>query len=122
MGCSELQLRTSIQGFLGSLQDAASGASATPYPDWMKRGGAVPENTSTNRFEYWASHKSGSCGPPSAAMMAGMVLLWPTTRTASPAATRSTAAATESACASRMPVGTMMDLAPVFSAIGAAVS
>src|SRR6185503_20550127 len=70
--------------FIVRAHASESGGSAAPYFPRTKLGGPLARSCSTNSPLYCASHRSGMRGPPSAAMMAGMVLLCPTTSTTSP--------------------------------------
>src|SRR3979411_575810 len=88
--CTRLNNRAPAQS-----QPAVVGAGA-PYLVWIIRT-SLP-STSTNILSYTVSQIIGSCGPPSAEMIAGTVLLWPTTSTVSPACLRTAAATVATLC------------------------
>ncbi len=74
------------------------------------------------RLSYSPSHRSENSGPPSARMIAGIVLLCPTTRITSPDGRARTALAVAWAwAASSAPAATVIGVRPSFFAKGAAV-
>src|ERR1700682_218867 len=89
----------------------------------MSRGGLAPVISRENIFEYCEAHRLGILGPPRAATIGAIVLLWPTTRTTSPLGRAITAARISATWVERLPVtATTIVFGLIASTRGAAVN